>query len=580
MRRVMITTTAALAALLSSVALGQDKGGAGDPQQQLGGEIKAAVFLGIIDRAESEEIFKQLLDFESGGLDRDAMEKDGGDGAKWSEDDKRRGGMTFARFEVRDGGDFSTLLRPEFSRRDTRLLVEALDEAAGMTPVVESLIEDYERAFEEAADAFREALRASSESYQLAEVETILDRLPAVPLAREVIDRRVMEWDEEFGKGRRDTGMVSDWAEGRIAGLADRVSRLRGLVAERRISIETEDPRSARELLAMMDELRERRVALRSDFENNLRSVASEEQWPAVDATLDRIRLEHGRADARFGGAGIDLELAVTRSELPEDLERGIVDGMASGNERIADLVDRRTEARIEREARSARLLASELENDTARIASRTQAVRNAADREIAAGIAVRDAILVRMDEIHADILEADPELAADFLEIARRDGFPDQMRRRWCERAVEAALELPDLDEAVIAALVDLRIQVLARLLDLRVRAIEDRLELEPRVGRAMAAGVEDDFTSAKSMGDETWREPGFEAFDRLDDEIGGRLLLLLGPDLAAALPPHSSLGTDRGKGAESKGGSSVDKGAATGGKGGAKGARRGVGK
>jgi len=446
--------------------------------------------------------------------------------------------------------------------------------------VVESLIEDYERAFEGAADAFREALRASSESYQLAEVETILDRLPAVPLAREVIDRRVMEWDEEFGKGRRDTGMVSDWAEGRIAGLADRVSRLRGLVSERRISIETEDPRSARELLAMMDELRERRVALRSDFENNLRSVASEAQWPAVDATLDRIRLEHGRADARFGGAGIDLELAVTRSELPEDLERGIVDGMASGNERLADLVDRRTEARIEREARSARLLASELENDTARIASRTQAVRNAADREIAAGIAVRDAILVRMDEIHADILEADPELAADFLEIARRDGFPDQMRRRWCERAVEAALELPDLDEAVIAALVDLRIQVLERLLDLRVRAIEDRLELEPRVGRAMAAGVEDDFTSAKSMGDETWREPGFEAFDRLDDEIGSRLLLLLGPDLAGALPPHSSLGTDRGKGAEPKGGTNVNKGAATGGKGGAKGARRGVGK
>ena len=76
---------------------------------------------------------------------------------------------------------------------------------------------------------------------------------------------------------------------------------------------------------------------------------------------------------------------------------------------------------------------------------------------------------------------------------------------------------------------------------------------------------GLEDDYASAKGMGYETWREPGFERFDRLDDEIGRQLLAILGPELVTSLPPHGSLGTlpeekkwdGKGKGeGESKGG------------------------
>jgi hypothetical protein len=309
----------------------------------------------------------------------------------------------------------------------------------------------------------------------------------------------------------------------------------------------------------MMVALRQARIELRQVLETNLQSVVPEAMAPDTRAALDRIRLEHGRIDARFGGADIDLERAILRSELPAETEASMMEGMVEANVLIADLIDARTAARVERESKAARLLAAEVESDEARLAQRSKAVMSAADREISAGIAVRDAILAQMMRLHESLLEVDPGLAADFLEFARRDGFPDQMRRRWCERAIESAILIPGIEEPVLEAILTIQFYVIERLTRLQAEAINDRLELEPRLGRAMVDGLQDDYASAKSMGEQTWREPGFQEFDRLDDEVGQQLLAVLGPELVKSLPPHESIGTlendDRRKEAEAKG-------------------------
>ena len=534
--------------------------------QQLGGELKAARLFGLLDDEQAEQMYFEILEFQFGEEKGAEGDGKGKDGREMDEDDKRRGGMTFARFIVRDGGDFTTLLRPEFLPRDVELMTEAVAEDPAMIAVIESLLEDYQREFEEKSRAFQDSLDLARAGYEFDLVDQTLSLIPEVPMSREEVDRRVDVWNAEKGLGRRDPAMVADWANRMISSLQTRVRKLREVIAARSAEIEAEGGApSARELLAMMAALRQARLELRQVLEANLESVIAETMTPDIEAALDRIRLEHGRIDARFGGSDIDLERAVRRTELPMETETAILEEMIEANAVIADLIDARTAARVEREAMSARLLAAEVENDDARMSQRSKAVMTAADREIAAGLAVRDAILGQMNLIHTNLVEVDPELAADFLRIARRDGFPDQMRRRWCERAIEAAVLIPELDPEVIEAILELQFYVIERLTELQARAIEERLELEPRVSRAMVDGLEDDYASAKGMGDETWREPGFERFDRLDDEIGRQLLAILGPELVTSLPPHGSLGTlpeerkwdGKGKGeGESKGG------------------------
>lgn len=511
--------------------------------QALGGEIKAARLFGLLDDQQAEKLYFEILEFQYGDMKGDEEEK----GKKeMDEDDQRRGGMTFARFLVKDGGDFTTLLRPEFVSRDIEPLARAIGNDPGMVAVIESLLEDYERDFQIASKAFQDALDLARAGYQFTLVDQSLSLIPEVPLTREEIDRRVDVWNNEKGLGRRDPTMVADWANSKINALQNRVRRLRELIANKSAELEAEGGApSARELLAMMAALRQARIELRQVLEVNLQSVIPEAGLEETEAALDVIRLEHGRIDARFGGADIDLERAVRRSELPPETEASILEDMIEANALIADLVDARTAARVEREAMAARLLASEVENDAARMPQRAKAVMTAADREIEAGLAVRDAILGQMMRIHETLLDVDPDLARDFLQVARRDGFPDQMRQRWCERAIEAAILIPGIDEEVLAAILDLQFYVIERLTPLQAQAIENRLQIEPRLGRAMVDGLEDDYASAKGMGDETWREPGYEQFDRLDNEVGQQLLAILGPDLVKSLPPHQSIGT-----------------------------------
>lgn len=511
--------------------------------QSLGGEIKAAQLFGLLDEEAAKEMYEQIAEFQYRDIKGEDENKDEGE---MGEDDKRRGGMTFARFLVKDGGDFTTLLRPEFLSRDIEPLADAVGDDSGLVAVIESLLEDYEREFLIQGKAFRDSLALARAGYEFALVDQSLRRIPEAPMTRAEIDRRVDAWNQESGLGRRDPTAVADWAEKMITSLQSRVLRIREVIATRTAEIEAEGGApSARELLAMMTALRQARIELRQTLEANLQSVVPEEMSPNIEVALDRIRLEHGRIDARFGGADIDLERAIRRLELEEEAEISILEEMVEANALIADLIDARTEARVEREAKAGRLLAAEVEGDEARLEQRAKAVMTAADREISAGLAVRDAILGQMMVIHANLDGMDPELAADFLRTARRDGFPDQMRRRWCERAIEAGVLIPELDEEALQAILELQFHVIERLTPLQAQAIENRLQLEPRLGRAMVDGLQDGYASAKEMGEASWREPGFEQFDALDCEVGTRLLALLGPELVKSLPVHECLGT-----------------------------------
>ena len=544
MSRLLIFCSLLAAFMAGSPTFAQKEGDSNPDLKAFGGELKAAVLLGILDEESARDLYFEILEFEY--ADQKGEGDELGDEAKLKEDDQRRGGMTFARFMIGDEADFTTLLRPEYLSRDLQPLARAVGGEAAVVAVIESLLEDYERAFETASAEFQDSLERTSKGHEFDLVRETLDLISTTPLTRDEIDRRLLNVGNGKGLGARDPARVGDWAEKNILGLQSRIERLRDIVVDRQEKITAKgEVQSTREILAMMEALRRTRKMLRQQFEADLRSVISEMNREDIEAALVQIRLEHGRLDARFGGADIDVASAVRRTGIESELEQSSRDRLQSQNIRIADLIDVRTTTRIEREVRSARLLTAEVDGAEDEMIRQSKSVMDAANREISAGIAVRDANLALMMDMHASILESDPTLAAEFLEETRRDGFPDQMRRRWCERALEAAILIPDLDSETMDPILGLEKYAVSRLVELRARAINDRLEIEPRIARAMADGMEDDFAAAKSMGEETWREPGFEQFDRLDDEVGRRLLAILGRAGVDTLPRHASLGT-----------------------------------
>ena len=219
--------------------------------QQLGGELKAARLFGLLDDEQAEQMYFEILEFQFGEEKGAEGDGKGKDGREMDEDDKRRGGMTFARFIVRDGGDFTTLLRPEFLPRDVELMTEAVAEDPAMIAVIESLLEDYQREFEEKSRAFQDSLDLARAGYEFDLVDQTLSLIPEVPMSREEVDRRVDVWNAEKGLGRRDPAMVADWANRMISSLQTRVRKLREVIAARSAEIEAQGGApSARELLA------------------------------------------------------------------------------------------------------------------------------------------------------------------------------------------------------------------------------------------------------------------------------------------------------------------------------------------
>lgn len=117
-------------------------------------------------------------------------------------------------------------------------------------------------------------------------------------------------------------------------------------------------------------------------------------------------------------------------------------------------------------------------------------------------------------------------------------------MRSRWCEQATEFALNLDDLDEEILASLAEIDAGIGSQVAFLRTTAIQRRLDSETRIARAMVEAVVDEGVEAKSLGEQAWREPGYEGFDRLDDQVEAQLLAALGPDRFEELPKRPGRG------------------------------------
>lgn len=543
--------------------------------EELGTTLKAAAMSGVISGEEAREIYKRVL----GAAKASDVQQFGDGNAKAGDGNDPK--THVARLTAPRPERVQDLLRPEFLRRDLPRLADALDFDQSQMMIVRVLFEDYSEAFELSSAPLREALSQYRGSginayiaFTLEDAGVRLDQ--AVENARRA-DRdeamaRMQETmaridEERAGGSERDRRRYEIWKESalaatseldeRLAAIRDRATRQLNDMSRDEATIDADD------LLHMAAQLRTDRAQLRVDLIESIGLIATEEQRGeedrVFDAVMDQIRIDMLLPQGRLGGESMNLWAAL--AEVSRDLEARGEDWVPGYAEEwldarvpeIAARLDARTEAIIDREIAGLEFQAvrdriaaangeSIFEIDERRVTAAISPYVTALRLEVEASVAVRDRLLALLEESTVALSDAYPEsgltrqLAFLLREASLRLGFPAETRTRWAERAVAAALELEDLEDDVLEALVELDANVRAELDILRTAAIEKRIRRDPKLAREF---IEAEFEGKEvDFDDDIWREADYEAFIAIDERTETQLRTLLTPAQYEALP------------------------------------------
>ncbi len=530
----------------------EDRAFFGELYQQLAEAVKT----GQMTEAESEQIWEEALsDVKSyyEEYDRRGEEPE----RSWATGSMRAGAMSFARLSLPDPGDLDTLTRPEFLKRDASTIRRRLGLDELNATIVASLIEDYVDDYLAKVQALREEMSIGFRAMNARETEGHLRTIEQITIDRQA----VREVAESWGKGE---GAVT-WAEDGIDRFEATIGLIRsGLMEERRFLAESGFSNGTNDAFQIVNRIRQfaqtRRPA-RTRLLNELRTVLPEASLEEFEIVVDEILLENARQDAILGGTRIDLMEALEETA-------GIAPGILADtrpavieeNTTLVAIADQWMDARIEREISGFSLAGAMFDNGGIKKMSdgleREDSgpeidvfIRNVRD-ELESAVRFRDATLSGVETITDTLRDRPEDVAETFRRRTLVQGFSEQMRVRWCERASDCAMDRAEDDPELLESLLEIQESIEQRLPALRTRAIMDRIESEPRLARAkirsFTEGAADMNTDARLL----LKEPGFDAFDDLDDQIDTLLTGLMSAELMERCPRKP--GTPLGKGME----------------------------
>ena len=525
----------------------------GELYQQLAESVKN----GQMTREQSELIWEEALadvksyyaEYERRG---EAPER------SWATGSMRAGAMSFARLSIPDPGDMSTLTRPEFLKRDAATIARRLDLDEVNTTIVASLIEDYVDEYLAEADALRDEMRIGFRAMNARQTSGHLASIDRITIDRAAVRSAAESW----GKGEE----AVQWAEDGIDRFEQAIAKVRsGLIEERRFLMEngytSESNDAFQKVGRKVREFARKRRPARDELLNELRTVLPESSLEAFENVVVELLLENARQEATLGGTRIDLMQVIeeTTKNQPGMLAetRPIV---IEQNATLLELADQWMEACIAREISGFTLTGVMFEKGGLKKVSNGLEAEDAGPEidvflrdvrdELESSIRFRDATLGSVETI-TDALRAGPEdLGETFRRRAFVQGFSEQMRVRWCERASDCAMDRAEDDPGLLESLLEIQESIEERLPALRTRAIMDRIESEPRLARAKLQTFTNGTTNIETDQRLLLKEPGFDAFEDLDDQIDVLLSGLMSDELMAACPRKP--GTPLGKGME----------------------------
>ncbi len=565
--RTLIALVLLLLVSPADVLAAKPEGGGGSELGQLGASLKAAVLSGSMTEEDARSIWGSAMEVQKLQSEMETLLSDK---AEVVADDAKSQTM---RLIPPDPRAPRLLLQPEFLERDGLFITESLDLDSQRSEIVELVFRDYVGSYELISQPLVAALqryRRSQVGRDLAEAVARLDRQLStqdidMAAAMDTMEERLEDYARqavakqgaESEEGReKSRALAQEWVrelEGGLDSLDENMSRLRErLVLAIEGMEEAGEDVTPQDLYRLATGLQQQRDAIRADVLETLRLTIVEGEDAGrsaeLDAVMQQLRFASGLRLARLGGERIDPRSAAdAMAELPSSV--GAL--LTAMDPVLAQLSNRRMESAIDREIAGIRMMVDarraidQYDGEAFVPDDRWDAViapyAAAWLKQIDASVACRDGVLEMVDEMTVLLMEENVDAALAYRDFALQRGFPDEMRRRWYDRALAAAVRLEGVSDEIMESLLRLRKDASAAAREIRDRAIGGRMERDLELARAPVRSLWGMEEGAKDVFEESdWRGREFEAHRILGDEVEDALRILLAPVQFEQLPPR----------------------------------------
>ena len=584
--------------LVASVGVVDDAQPEPSPREQLhafGGGLKAAVQSGVMSREEAWSLWEAAslvyrMEHADDGKARETSKEDSGNVEATAWYRARR--LTPPRART-----IEQAIEPEFLTRDALLLESLLDLEDEQMVIVYMVLQDYADTFEQLTAPLKDALTRWREAERARDLQAAMQRLDgSFDLGGVDLDaaaRTFLKQDSGRSAGKGSGGGNDALAPQKAADSANQqkaqaAEDKRAQQRERQaIGLQTMNEQlaslrermqgrlavieSAGELVdsadvhRLLQQVAAQRALLRADVEEMLGTIVvfndDRVQAATLKEALARLDLSRPATQARYGGEHIPLEQVIAQvmetapGQVTDALDSTLLERAALSRARAQAAIDRELEGwrfMIERED----IMGVHRDDDSVELEVWVEALSaygQAWRRQLATSLQIRDRTLEQVDLIEALLEAVDQAQAQQWHTAAMQRGFALEMRPRWVERALDAALGLADLEIEQVEALLLLQSHVLEELAAIRARAIERRIERDPQV----TASPMESFWGDRRKVERPWTKEdwaGFEheAHDALADRTASDLAAILTTEQLGRLPARRG---NRGGEAAAKG-------------------------
>ena len=507
-------------------------------------ELRDAVISGSMSRDEVLQVWLEVMDVR---FFHDFRNEPNTEWAQRFIDAVGAGNLAAVTLRLPDAGDVRILTKPEFLRRDLEYLTRDMDLDEARRSRVKDLLEAYVTEYERQSVRLQNLIRSVRSNREKKANRARLAR------AQAGLDEIARTMDLAELRGRID---LDDRAQRGLDRFEGSVEEVQDALWARSLALDEspEEEFDDSQLLQSANQLRADRARMRRSFLDGMKIVLDERRMNVFASRIDRSLLAEARRDGTLGGSGIDLEAALETAVQDDDLKASMQESLASSQLQLIELIKRWTAARIDRELSGLELFIAYREDAAANRERLTQKHAHRARAELNAAIAIRAHLLANHADMTSALATSDQGSADRFEEAVWEQGFKAQMRPRWSEQALRAALACGDLTDEQRDSLQEMQAEVSEQLAALRALAIQDRILTEPKIARAKINAMTDP-AKPSSLGLAAWREPGASLFGAIDEQIEGQLgVLMLEASCGERLPRRRGAGVLTGGGARKR--------------------------
>ena len=545
----------------------------------LGESLKSEVEQGRMDESEGWAIYLEAVaDVRSWY----AQQKEEGREVTvpWSRRPAESGGLSTLHLmnsDLRGDHRLVLLARPEYLRRDARYIAAELELDATMAEILALMIDDYVAAYEAAVDRFLASVEGGQRRVAIRTLDRSLARIASVQIDS-------LDW-EAIRRGNpwmnKDQAAGQLWVEDALGTFQRVIGGIREDLAEQDTDLELElgESPTTTQSIEALNALRRTRVTMRNALEEQMRALVPAGEEARYERLLMELALARTLNTVSLSGTRLDFSSALREAagirsfEALPGASRGLVaNALPVVIEPARTWMDAELDAEVAGYAMMLKQKAAGGAIGESDRSSFARALREATEREVV----LRDTMQSVAGEIREALAENDPGLADRYQREIRTQGFPIQMRTRWCERAAEAVLAFEDLDPQVHESVLEFHDGTLEQLPLLRQQAIQACREIEEGVARERITLLFDGLKGSPIELASVVREPGHRRFMELDDRTEEFLKVVLSEEQFARVPrrPGTRLPEWDQKGSGKGGGKGSGKGGKAAGKGSGKGA------